>query len=215
MRPILIILLLVLVAPAGAGDLGDYMMEKAEELRLAATAGPVGVTAAASYYVLTANGFERETEGSNGWHCFVERAFFVPSSSGSGYDTSIRAPHCINAEGAATRMQEVFMRARLALEGLDQEAVNAAVNAAFQSGDLRPPAGFAMTYMMSPEQWLGDDAGHWHPHLMLWVPYLDNEDVGGNPPMGVLPFIGSDSGSRSAVLIVAVPPLGREGQAAH
>ncbi len=64
-----------------------------------------------------------------------------------------------------------------------------------------------MTYMMSPEQWLGEGAGHWQPHLMFRVPYLENADVGGNPPMGVLPFIGSDSGSRASVLIVAVPPL--------
>ncbi len=61
--------------------------------------------------------------------------------------------------------------------------------------------------MMSPEQWLGEGAGHWHPHLMFRVPYLENADVGGNPPMGVLPFVGSDSGSRASVLIVAVPPL--------
>jgi len=207
MRRMAIFLLLLAAAPVAARDLSGYMMEEAEELRMAATAAPGAVTGGASYYVLTDEGFVLRIQGDNGWHCFVERAFFVRAANGDAYDPRVRAPHCINEEGAATRMQEVFLRARLALDGLDQDAVDAEVNKAFQSGALRPPAGFAMTYMMSPEQWLGEGAGHWHPHLMFWVPYLENAHVGGNPPMGALPFIGSESGSRSAVLIVAVPPL--------
>jgi hypothetical protein len=207
MHRLAILLLLIAAAPLSARDLSGYMMMPSEELRLAATAAPAAVTEKASYYVLTPDGFELEIKGANGWHCFVERAFFVRTAGGDEYDPDVRAPHCINEEGAATRMQEVFMRARLALEGLERETVDAEINKAFQSGTLRPPSGFAMTYMMSAEQWLGEGAGHWHPHLMFWVPYLENADVGGNAPMGVLPFIGGESGSRSAVLIVAVPPL--------
>lgn len=201
------LMLLLAAAPGYARDVSGYMMQEPEELRLAATAAPAAVTEGASYYLLTDDGFELEVQGTNGWHCFVERAFFFRAEKEDEYDTRVRAPHCINEEGAATRMQEVFMRARLALDGLEQKAVDAKVNAAYQSGALKPPSALAMTYMMSPEQWLGEGAGHWHPHLMFWIPYLENNDVGGNPPMGVLPFIGSDSGSRSAVLIVAVPPL--------
>ena len=207
MQRLPILLLLLAAATTSARDFSGYMMQHTEELRLAATAAPVAVTEDATYYVLTDAGFELRIRGVNGWHCFVERAFFVRASDNDAYDPRIRAPHCINQEGAATRMQEVFMRARLAIDGLDREAVDAAVNAAYHSGELRPPTGLAMTYMMSPEQWLGEDAGHWHPHLMFWVPYLENDDVGGNRPLGVLPFIGGESGSRSSVLIVAVPPL--------
>ena len=207
MHRMTVILLLLAASPGTARDFSSYMMPKSEELKLAATAAPSTVTRNASYYVLTDRGFQLEVRGDNGWHCFVERAFFLRTSNGEDYDTSVRAPHCINTEGAATRMQDVFLQARLALEGLDQQAIQAAVNAAYESGSLRPPTGLAMTYMMSPQQWLGESAGHWYPHLMFWIPYLENSEVGGNAPMGVLPFIGSDSGSRSAVLIVAVAPL--------
>lgn len=210
MQRLALLILLLAAAPGSARDFSAYMMDAVEERRMAATAAPTAVTESASYYVLTDAGFKLDVQGSNGWHCFVERAFFVRTADGEGYDPRIRAPHCINEEGAATRMQEVFMRARLALDGLEKDAVDAAVNAAFQTGELRPPTGFAMTYMMSPEQWLGERAGHWHPHLMFWIPYLENTAVGGNRPMGVLPFIGSDSGSRSSVLIVTVPPLGTD-----
>ena len=203
------IALLVMMAwlPAEARDFGGYMMETQEELRLAATAAPESVTGGATFYVLGSTGFETEIEGNNGWHCFVQRAFFARADSSNAFNTRIRAPHCINAEGAATRMRDIFMRTSLALEGKSSEDIEAIIDAAYASGALQPPRGFAMTYMMSTEQFLGDRIGAWLPHLMFWVPYLENEDVGGNPPLGELPFIAGDSGTRSAVLIVPIDPL--------
>ena len=201
------LLLVFAWAPAESRDFSGYRMDTTEELRLAATAAPESVTDNASYYVLGNEGFETAVAGSNGWHCFVQRAFFSRSEQSGDYETRIRAPHCINTEGASTRMQEIFMRTRLALEGKSSEQVDASIDAAYASGELRPPTGFAMTYMMSTEQWLGERIGAWLPHLMFWVPYLENDDVGGNPPLGELPFIASDSGTRAAVLIVPVDAL--------
>ncbi|MDX1508303.1 MAG: hypothetical protein R3358_08490 [Woeseiaceae bacterium] len=211
MPRLMILMTLVLANSAVARDFAGYFMQPDEELRLAATAGPASVTADASYYTLTSQGFELAVAGSNQWHCFVERAFFARTADANAYDTRIRAPHCINEAGAKSRMQEVFMRTRLALEGLDQETIATRVNAAYESGALRLPEGLAMTYMMSTEQYLGADAGAWHPHLMFWVPYLENDDVGGNAEMGRLPFVAPGSGTRSAVLIVAVEPLADDG----
>ena len=207
MRLRLAMLLLLAWLPVEARDFGGYMMDTEEELRLAATAAPASVTAGATFYVLRNAGFETQISGDNGWHCFVQRAFFARSDSSGEFDTRVRAPHCINTEGALTRMQEIFMRTRLALEGGDSAQIDAIVDAAYASGELRPPNGFAMTYMMSTEQWLGERVGAWLPHLMFWVPYLENSDVGGNPPLGELPFIASDSGTRGAVLIVPIEPL--------
>ena len=204
---IALLLISAVAATASARDMTPYLMEPAEEHRLASTAAPAAVTRDASYYRLTTEGYIMTSEGANGWHCFVERAFWTPSTSDAGkLDARIRAPHCINEAGATSRMQELFMEARLAIAGLSREEAAAELDAAFSDGRLRPPEGFAMTYMMSPEQWLGEQAGHWHPHLMFWVPYLSNQEVGGNAPFGTLPFIDSSAGTRSAVLIVAVPP---------
>lgn len=207
MRQVTAILLsLGLCAAAGAFEVDGYLMEPAEERRLAATAGPASVTDGATYYRLTPTGFQLDAQGSNGWHCFVERAFFVLDADGER-DASVRAPHCINAVGARSRMQEIFLRTRLALTGASREQVDAEVNAAFASGELQPPDGFALTYMMSAEQHLGTGVGAWKPHLMIWVPYLTNAEVGSNPSMGELPFIATDSGTRGAVLVVPVAPL--------
>ena len=202
-----VLLMLMACHPVEARDFGAYMIETAEELRLAATAAPESVTSKATFHVLADAGFEVEIAGENGWHCFVQRAFFSRSGTSSEYDTRIRAPHCINAEGAATRMREIFLRTRLALAGQSSDEIDAIVDSAYASGDLRPPTGFAMTYMMSTEQWLGESVGAWLPHLMFWVPYLENDATGSNPPLGELPFIATDSGTRSAVLIVPVKPL--------
>jgi hypothetical protein len=199
------------VLAAGPRDISAYLMDPDDERRLAATAAPPSVSRAASYYRLTADGFVRVETGSNGWHCFVERAFWVPTRRDAAeFDPRIRAPHCINEAGARSRMREVFLEAELAIAGKTRAEARADVDAAFRDGRLRPPDGFAMTYMMSPEQWLGEDAGHWHPHLMFWVPYLSNAETGGNPPLGRLPFVDGSSGMRSSVLIVAVPPYEAE-----
>lgn len=207
MHRLLLLALLPAVAFGESRDISAYLLEPAEERRLAATAAPPSVAGDASYYHLTPEGFILTETGSNGWHCFVERAFWVASSAGPGeYDPRIRAPHCINEAGARSRMQEVFLEAELAVAGLSRAEARVEVDAAHRDGRLKPPDGLAMTYMMSPEQWLGEQAGHWHPHLMFWVPYLKNAEVGHNAPFGQLPFIDSSSGTRSSVLIVAVPP---------
>ena len=208
MRPITILLALIpLTAMADGRDLGPWLLEPAEERRLAATAAPPAVSRDASYYRLTPDGFIRVEDGTNEWHCFVERAFWQRASDDPDrFDARVRAPHCINDAGARSRMQEIFLEAKLAIAGLTREQATAEIDAAYREGRLKPPVGLAMTYMMSPEQWIGEGAGHWHPHLMFWVPYLDNDATGGNPPFGQLPFVDSSSGTRSAVLIVAVPP---------
>ena len=39
-----------------------------------------------------------------------------------------------------------------------------------------------MCYMMSKEGHLNDHAGHWHPHLMFFVPLADSKDWGADVP---------------------------------
>jgi hypothetical protein len=39
-----------------------------------------------------------------------------------------------------------------------------------------------MCYMMSRDMYLGDEPGHWHPHLMFYGPQSDNGDMGADLP---------------------------------
>jgi hypothetical protein len=39
-----------------------------------------------------------------------------------------------------------------------------------------------MSYMMSKDQYLGDEGGHWHPHLMFHLPRAGAASWGANLP---------------------------------
>jgi hypothetical protein len=61
----------------------------------------------------------------------------------------------------------------------------------------------AMCYMLSKEGYLSDRSGHWHPHLMFFVPLTDPSSWGANVPGS--PVIGTkDEADRLAVFIVPV-----------
>ena len=205
LTPLMIAACLLVAGSASASrNIDAYLMAPDEELALAATAGPKSITEGASYYLLHRHGFELARQGSNGWYCFVERAWFRAVDGSTDYDPRVRAPHCINDEGSQTRMRELFMISRLAIEGHTKEDVDRIINAAYASGDLRPPRRLVLTYMMSRHQWLGEKVGNWYPHVMLWLPYLDTESIGTNDLMSGHPVIGNGAGTRDSILIIPV-----------
>ncbi len=194
--------LILAVTPTHALENRDaYFMDETEEIRLARTAGPESVTQNASVHVLRDSGFELAEKGSGSFHCFVERSWAAPRPDNSiTFDARVRAPNCINAEGARTVMRERFMVAKLALQGHDSDEINRRIDAALASGELESPTGVALTYMMSKHQWLGEGPQAWKPHVMLWSPGLTQPEVGG----GNDTFLAGKPGSHRACLVVAV-----------
>lgn len=194
---------LTLVAPA-AGELAGragYFMDESEEIRLARTAGPEAVTADSSVWVLRPRGYELVEKGGGAFHCFVERSWGAPHPENAiTFDPRIRAPHCINAEGARTTMREFFRVAELALAGHGSDEINRLIEAELASGKIGTPTGLSMTYMMSKHQWLGERPQAWKPHVMLWMPGLTPDQVGG----GNDTFLVGKPGSHRACLVVAV-----------
>lgn len=188
-------------APAEIQNREGYFMNEAEEIRLARTAGPESVSAEASVHVLRDTGFELVERGTNGFHCFVERSWAAPRPDNSIlFNPVVRAPNCINAEGARTVMRERFLIAKLALEGHDSAEINRRVDAARAAGELEDPTGVALTYMMSKHQKIGPNLDAWKPHVMLWSPGLTRDEVvGGNDT-----FLAGKPGSHRACLVVAV-----------
>jgi hypothetical protein len=57
-----------------------------------------------------------------------------------------------------------------------------AVKAAFDRKELRKPESGAMCYMMSKQGYLSDRDGHWHPHLMVFLPLTDPTAWGAGLP---------------------------------
>jgi len=170
--------MLSLLALAGlpmsaAGDATtDEPLPRDAEMRAALSAGPPHMAAQAGVYVLTPRGYELARESQNGFHCLVQRSF--PGTF---------EPQCFDEEGSRTLMQETLMTARLRGEGRSEADVRAAVATAWAAGELRAPTRPGINYMLSTENRVpvdpeGKTIIHYGPHLMFYVPYLTNADLG-------------------------------------
>jgi hypothetical protein len=60
--------------------------------------------------------------------------------------------------------------------------MNQTILALLAAGQLPPPEPGAMSYMMSKDGYLGDGAGHWHPHLMFHLARMSAATWGANLP---------------------------------
>jgi hypothetical protein len=88
------------------------------------------------------------------------------------------------------------------LEGKTAEEIAEGVQAAYAKGEIpkRPEVCFA--YMWSADQVLGP-AGHWHPHIMVYLPGYETL-LGTKHPESPLPSIGDDEGTPFAVGVIPV-----------
>jgi hypothetical protein len=151
--------------------LGQYLIaEKASEVALARSAAPASISDGAEVLVLTKDGYVTAAKGGNGFVCLVERAWGKDTDDAEFWNPKIRAPHCMNAAAAKTSLPVYLMRTKLVLEGKSKMEIGRALNAAWESKELPALEPNAVCYMMSKEQYLGDGGGHWHPHMMWYVP---------------------------------------------
>lgn len=141
------------------------------EIALARSAAPPSISAKARVLVFTDAGFVVADSGSNGVTCVVNRSWPLALE-----------PHCYDAEGAASVMPPELRRAELGHRGIPHAEIEREIAAGMLSGRYRMPRRPALTYMMSGGQVLYDDNGRrvgaWKPHLMLYYPYLRNDDLG-------------------------------------
>lgn len=100
------------------------------------------------------------------------------------WNPKIRAPVCLNPAASKSELVYTFRRTKLALAGHSKQQMLDEVRAAVARKELPVPEPGAMSYMMSKDQYLGDDpdAGHWHSHLMFHVPKTDSASWGANLP---------------------------------
>lgn len=60
-----------------------------------------------------------------------------------------------------------------------------------------------MSYMLSKEGYLGDGVGHWHPHIMLFVPPTDDQIWGANLPGSPI-LTNQDPEDRLTIVLIPV-----------
>ena len=175
------------------------LLPRAEEIALARSAAPATVSASASIYVLTGDGYALAAEGSNGAACYVSRDWL----------TSLE-PHCFDPEGAATIMKLHMRRVDLLHAGVDLEEAGASVMAELLRGEHRLPRRPAMSWMQSSAQRLvapdGRQVGAWKPHVMIYYPFLAADELAlagaeSTPASAMI----SDGGTPLSTLVVVVP----------
>ena len=76
------------------------------------------------------------------------------------------------------------------------------IKAAFDKKELPALEPGAMCYMLSREGYLSDREGHWHPHLMFFVPLTDAATWGAGLPGS--PIIAVPDTDRLTVFLVPV-----------
>src|ERR1700726_3154602 len=157
--------------------LSEYTMAQDAEIALAKSAAPDYVSDHATIKIFTASGFQTVHEGDNGFVCMVMRGFtgaptYTPVQVPHyiNYDAKTRAPICLDPLAARTVLPYYELRTKLGLEGKTAEQIAQGVQAAYAKGEIpkRPEVCFA--YMWSADQVLGP-AAHWHPHIMVYLPY--------------------------------------------
>lgn len=181
----------------------EYTMAPETEIALARSAAPDSISSRATVKILSASGYKDAAKGDNGFTCIVMRGWSVPFVPTPEYYGKMRAPICFDPVASRTILPYQELCAKLGLEGKDVEAINREVAMAYTRGELPKVESTAFAYMWSADQDLGPQAGHWHPHMMVYAPYYKNSMLG-NPDPGMLPFVSPDEGTPYAIVIIAV-----------
>src|SRR6267154_5706300 len=189
--------------------LNEYLMAPDVEIALGKSAAPDYISGHATIKVFTASGFQTVYEGDSGFVCVVMRGFTgaptftpVPVRDYINYDAKTRAPICLDPQAARAVLPYYELRTKLGLEGKTAEEIDEAVQASYVKGEIpkRPEVCFA--YMWSADQVLGP-TGHWHPHIMVYLPYYETL-LGTKHPQSPLPSIGDYEGTAFAVGVIPV-----------
>src|SRR5580698_484823 len=162
--------------------LDQYLMERKSEIALARSAAPESISKDADVFVLGRNGYERAVEGKNGFVCIVERSWTAGIDDPDFWNPKVRAPICFNPAGARSNVPLTMRKTKLILAGQSKVQMADNIKAALDSKLMSTPEPGAMCYMMSKDGYLNDRDGHWHPHLMFFLPLTDPSNWGANLP---------------------------------
>jgi hypothetical protein len=165
--------------------LEQYLMNRDAEIALARSAAPELISRDAEVMVLGRHGYEIAVKGKNSFVCIVERSWTVGIDDPEYWNPKLRGPLCLNGPAARTYLPITIKKTEWVLAGQSKAQMFESLKAAFDKKELPALEPGAMCYMLSKEQYLGDQGGHWHPHVMFFVPQTDalawGADVAGSP----------------------------------
>ncbi len=159
--------------------------------------------------VFTPSGYQVAHQGDNVFVGMVMRGITgAPTLTpillrGLVYDAKTRAPICFNPQAAKTVLPHYELRTKLGIEGKTPDQMAEAIQAAYAKGKIPKREAVSFAYMWSADQVLGP-VGHWHPHMMVFVPYYKNSMLGDNAAGSPLPVVFEDVGTPFAVAAIPV-----------
>jgi len=162
--------------------LDQYLMERNAEVALARSAAPESISRDAEVMVLGRHGYETVVTGKNGFVCMVERSWTAGIDFPEFWNPKLRGPICFNPAAARTYLPLTIKKTELVLAGRSKAQMFEGLKAAFDSKELPTLEPGAMCYMLSKQGYLNDTVGHWHPHLMFFIPQTDAKTWGANLP---------------------------------
>ena len=177
--------------------------DRSTEIALARTAAPEAISKDADVMVLGRHGYETAVHGKNGFVCLVERSWTAGIDDPDFWNPKLRAPICFNPAAVRSYLPFTIKKTELILGGQSKAQMFESIKAGLDKGELPAQAPGALSYMMSRQQYLSSKVGHWHPHLMFFVPPIEaaawGADLPGSPIMA-----GPDSEDRMMVFLVPV-----------
>jgi hypothetical protein len=192
---------------ASMAPIDQYLMDPGAEVTLARSAAPTSVSADATILILTRHGYETAVHGSNGFVCAVERGWMAQYDFPQFWNPHLRGPLCYNPAAVRSILPYTIRRTELVLAGRSKTEMAAAISADIDHHTLPPLEAGAMTYMMSKQGYLNDEARNWMPHLMFYFPRAAGAnwgaDLAGAPPMLNPQF----QTSAEAISVIMVPVM--------
>ena len=177
--------------------------DQGTEISLAKSAAPKSLSDSAEVMLLERQGYRTAVKGTNGFVCMVQRSWAAGVDAPEFWNPGIRSPICFNAPAARTYLPRIIVKTRLTLAGKSKAQIVEAIRVALDKGELTTPEIGAMCYMLSKDGHLSDRDGHWHPHLMFYVPLTEAKAWGANLPGS--PIVGApDAIERVTVFLVPV-----------
>ena len=179
----------------------QYMIaDRTEEIALARSAAVPSIADNAGIMVLGAHGFETAVKGTNGFICIVERAWDKPFDDPEFWNPKMRGPDCLNAAAVSSVLPVYLERAEWAMSGLSKNEMEARSKASAKAS--MAPAPGAMAFMLSKQQYLSDDGGNWHPHVMFFSPHIALDAWGAS--LKGSPVLGTDDSALFTTFLIPV-----------
>jgi hypothetical protein len=163
--------------------LEQYLIsDRAAEIALARSAAPPSIAQEAEVMVLGRHGYEVAVQGKNGFVCVVERSWTAAIDFPEFWNPKLRGPLCLNPPAVRTYLPLTIKKTEWALAGQSNAQIADHLKTAFDKKELPSLEPGAMCYMLSKQGYLNDSVGHWHPHLMFFIPQADAQSWGANVP---------------------------------